>query len=209
MFGAFFLVYILCYSTYTFVHNLKQNIRNRERTYDEVSNTYVCYNGNLVDMDTGRARFVYCDSNYDKWLCGKDIQDVNLSQRQREIEYEKLKDNPKQRTAIYYEPEPPNIIYGDGTKRGRRYKDLHTGDLYIVRLDENGHAFYVRVDDDKVVRFTDKHISNLLEWNLYKKEEEIKAVKEFQDKIDKAKTESFWKRHDPTLIGDSKIDYEG
>lgn len=209
MFGVLFLIYIFYYVTHKFIRDLKQTIRNMDKTYDSLSNTYISYDGSLVDKKTGEPRFIYYDLKYDKWLCGKNIQNINLSQKQREMEYEKLRNNPGQKTAIFYEQEPPNIIYGDGTKRGRRYKDLFNEDLYVVRLDENGHAFYIRVNDDKVIRYTDRYITNLLERDAYNVEEEIRAKKDFQEKIDKAKTESFWKRHDPTLIGDSKINYIG
>lgn len=209
MFGVLFLIYMFYYITHKFIRDLKQTIRNMDKTYDNLSNTYISYNGSLIDRTTGKLRFIYYDSKHDKWLCGKGIQSINLSQKQREIEYEKLKNSPGQRTAIFYEQEPSNIIYGDGTKRGPRYKDLYTDDLYVVRLDENGHAFYVKVNDDKVIRYTDRYIKNLLEWNAYKKDDEVNAIKEFQNKIDKAKTESFWKLHDPTLIGNSKVNYKG
>ena len=209
MFGALFFLYIFCSGLYSIFKNCKITFKNMNETYDPLSNTYISYKGTLVDMDTGEARFTCFDSNHDKWLHGKNIQSINLSQKQREIEYEKLKKNPGQRTAIFFESEPINIVYGDGTKRGRRYKDLFNGDLYVVRLDKNGRAFYVRVKDNKVIRYTDRYISYLSERNSYNKEEEVVAIKAFQDKIDKAKEEPFWRRHDPTLIGDSQTDYKG
>jgi hypothetical protein len=107
---------------------------------------------------------------------------------------------------MFYSYEPPNLIYGDGIKRGRRFKDLYTEDLYVIRHDKYGNGFYVRICDNKVIRYTDNYISHLSEWNMYKKDDEKNAINEFQKEIDRVKDKSFWK-DDPTLIGDARTDY--
>lgn len=201
MLGALFFIYLFCYGFYIFFKRLKETIRLMDQTYDAQSNTYMSYDGTLVDKGTGKIRFIHGDKHGDRWLIGPGIQPLNLSQQEREKEYLRLKENPGDKTVILYEREPENKTYGDGIKRGSRYKDLHTGDLYVERHLKRGDDFYVRISDDKVIRFTDRHKERLLEWGMYTKEGEIAAINEFQKEIDEAKKDKYFWNDDPTLIG--------
>lgn len=192
MFGAVFIFALIIYGIVQVAKNTKDDFEGRRLYKDEKSNTYLAYDGSRRDLDTGKQRFIY-HQNGDRYMVGEDIETVNLSQKEREEKYEKVKLNhaPDQ-TVVFYEKEPLKA-----TKRGVRYKDLKTGDIYVVREDKNANSFYVTFDN-RVVRFADNERKYRKEFGVYDEEEERELVTAFQEAINNAPKDTLWK--DPTLI---------
>lgn len=195
MFGAVFLLFIFIIGLIALTKNIKHDYENRIEYSDKKTNTYLAYDGIYRDLDTGKSRFFY-RRNGDRYMRGEDIAERNLSQEEREAEYQQYKQSPTPgRTTCFYSNEPLDI---SKEKRGRRYKDLETGVLYVVRRDKKGRTFYVDLDNH-VVRYTD---SFRKKWNH---DDEAEAIKEFQEAINNAISNEYWKM-DPTLIGNLNYD---
>ena len=198
MFGATFLVFVFIVVVVTFTKNVKHDLENRERFTDKKTNTYLSYDGNYRDLNTGKYRSFY-RKNGDLYMSGEDIEERNVSKEEREKEYLYYQNNPvPNRTTCFYENEPSRLCSLGKEKRGRRYKDLKTGDLYVIRRSKNGEAFYVDFND-KVIRFTDH-------FRKGNEEREQDAIKAFQKDIDDAKANKLWTM-DPTLVGN--LNYDG
>ena len=196
MFGVTFIFMIIICAFITLCKDVKCDLENRKQYSDIKTNTYLAYDGNFRDLDTGKYRTFHRDKNGDLHMEGEDICDVNISQRQREENYKK--GALPGRTTCFYSNEPALIHYGSHVKRGCRYKDYQTGELYVVRRDKKGHSFYVTFNN-KVVRYTDSYIKILNKYGCYDKAKEKEAVENFQKRIDSVLNDDFWKK-DPTLI---------
>lgn len=192
MFGAVFLLGVVICSIIALVRNTKEDYHNRTDYRHDQSNTYLAHDMVYRDLDTGKARFLHKE-NGDLIMRGEDIEPVNLSQIERDKEYEKLKNKTNlSRTTCFFEPDPKVAKYG--TMRGNRYKDLETGEIYVVRRFQR-RSFYVGLADRKVKRYTDsqkRSSSNM---------DEEKDIVNFQKEIDEAKNDQFWKNTDYTMVG--------
>ena len=174
------------------VKNTIEDYQDRQISGDDKTNTYLAHDLVYRDLDTGKARFFYRE-NHDLIMRGEDIEPINISQIEREKEYEKLKNSPHQsRTTCYYAPVPKVARYG--TMRGRRYKDLETRDIFVIR-ECNRKSFYVGLNDKKVKGYTDS------QRKAYGNTNEKKDVINFQKEIDEALMSEYWKRNDATMIG--------
>lgn len=196
MFGAAFIFFILIYSVITCFKNVRYDLENRKQYKNTSLNTYLSYDGTYRDLDTGKYRAFRKDKHGDFYMRGEDITEINLSQIERERKY--LKGVQLEETVSFYQNEPSLIKYGSGVKRGRRYKDFKTGDIYVIRKDHLGRSYYVTLNN-KVVRYTDGFKKALISRNSYDKNKERIAVNNFQKKINSVANDSFWK-DDPTLI---------
>lgn len=190
MFGALFLLFIFFAALITLIRNVRDDIEGRRDFKNSFTNTYIAYDGCYRDLDTGKYRS-FSRRNGDIYMRGDGIQERNISQEKRNAEYQYYKDHPSpNRTTCFYENEPKQNEYNPMVKRGGRYKDLKTGEIYVIREDKT-HVFYVDLND-KVIRYTD----------FFRKgrdnSDEEEAVRKFQESIDKAKANKYWKM-DPTL----------
>lgn len=201
MFGVIFGLGIAVYLIYLSLANSYQDGQNKRKYKDISTNTYIDHDGVSRDLNTNRYRSITLDSHGDRHMWGKDIGDINLSQLDRKKEYEDYKDRLKRgedigRTTVFWEHSP---FYKMGAKNilGNRYKDIATGDIFVVR--EHKHkAYYVSISDLKAIRYTDSQREFYKEKNKYDENTEIANIKDFQETIDK-------QRYDSSYIGDPTL----
>lgn len=194
MFGIIVLVCIIIYAIYSSIVNDIDDNYGKKHFYDPTTNTYINHNGVSKDLKTNKYRFIYRDSHNDRHIWGKEIGDINLSQFDRQKEYEHYQKNPvEDRTTVYWAPSP---FYKEGKTilLGKRYKDLETGNILIVRT-HKALDFYIDIETLQVLRYTDSTTRMLKESNRYKREREQDDIKEFQLLIDK-------QRRDKSYVGD-------
>ena len=194
MFGIIVAIIIIIYLVYSSISNSIEDGKGKRLFKDESTNTYLDHNGVSRDLKTDKYRSITVDYNGDRHLWGKDIGDINLSRNKRIEEYEHYKRNPiKGRTTVYWEPSP---IYklGERNVLGKRYKDIETGDIYVVRSNNWKH-YYVEINKLKVIRYTDSQKRMLEEHNNYSRKKEHEDVATFQSLIER-------QRNDETFIGD-------
>lgn len=208
MFGAIFFIGIIIAVIIHNIRNFGADYSARLNTFSNDTNTFIDHNGAFRDIDTWEYKRISYDENGDKWVEDEKGNKLNISQKKRNEEYNKYLKMIKNgndisviRTATYYEPGPTKENYG--TILGKRYKDLETGCIMIVRC-FNNKFFYVDKDESKVLRYTD-HQRKLLRKinNAIKHDENIekKDVEAFQKAIDKAIWDPNYKLGDPTRVG--------
>lgn len=192
MFGAVFIFGLLIYAIIHFFHNVREDYDGRQRYYDPSSNTYLSYDGTRRNINNGAYRFIY-HKNGDRYMEGDDVGVVNLSQQEREKEYERLKSNhDDDKTTMFYAKDSSEDII-----KGARYRDLNTGEIYVLRDDKEHNQFYVTLNN-KVVRFSDTEKRNKKLYGVYDEKKEMELIEKFQTEINRASQDPFWK--DPTMI---------
>lgn len=192
MFGAIFIIIFVIFGIVTICKNVAEDYDGRKNYRNDFTNTYMGYDGVDRDLDTGKARFFYRENGDQIMRKEESLETINVSQQKRDIEYEKAKKGYYPgRTTMYYAPSP-KAPYGSRIMNGARYKDIETGEIYVVR-EFNRQSFYVDLKG-KVVRYTDfqkKHTPD--------KEREFKEVAAFQKEIERAK--KTWGNADYTFVG--------
>lgn len=194
MFGIIVLVCIIVYAIYSSITNGIDDNYGRKYHLDVTTNTYIDHNGTSRDLKTNKYRSIFRDYNGDKHIWGNEIGDINLSQIDRQKEFEKYKQNPiSGRTTVYWEPSP---VYKEGKRNflGKRYKDLKTENILVVRT-HKCLDYYVDLQSLRVLRYTDSTTRMLKGSGRYKRETEIENIEEFQNLINK-------QRNDTSYIGD-------
>ena len=194
MFGIVVLICIIIYAFYSSIINDIDDNYGKRNYRDYSTNTYIDHDGVSRDLKTNKYRSITRDINGDRHLWGTDIGDINLSQINRQKEYDKFKRSPVTgRTTVYWSPSP---VYKEdkAVLLGKRYKDLETGNILIVRT-HKALDFYVDTKTLQVLRYTDSTTRMLKDSNRYKKEREQEDIKEFQLLIDK-------QRSDQSYVGD-------
>lgn len=162
--------------------NAIDNVGNRNKFRNNITNTYIDHNGVFRDLNTNKPVGIY-HKNHDLIVVDNKGNRKNVSQEMRDKEFMALKNNrPKDRTVY--------AIYGDIRKNisgcfyAFLYQDLITDEFVFCR-----HYFhkqyYIRLSDFKVLRYSDgqKYIEK--ENNTYNNKEEKAGIKEFQKEIDK------------------------
>lgn len=197
MFGAIFIFTLIICGIVYIISSAIENSENKKKYKDNISNTYMGYDGIYRDLDTDKPRFMY-RQNGDRYMKGDDIGIVNISQLERDKEYEQAKNKSIDgKTVSFYSNEPANAYTCERIKKGVRYKDLENGEIYVVRQDRYRNRFFVTLNN-RVVRFTDMERKNKIEFNNYDEQKEKELVREFQEEINKASNDPYWK--DPTVI---------
>ena len=198
MFGLIFGLGIAVYLIYLSLANSYFDGQNKRKYRDDSTNTYIDHNGVSRDLLTNRYRSITKDYFGDRHMWGKDIGDINLSQLNREKEYEDYRERLRHgedigRTTVFWEHSP---FYKNGERNllGKRYKDIATGNIFIVRQHRNKN-YYVDINDLKVIRYTDRQREFYKEQKMYSEKIEIEGVKDFQETINK-------QRYDSSFIGD-------
>lgn len=199
MFGAIVLVIVIIYAVRMFFVNTADDIYGRINFKNDRFNTYIDHNGILRDLNSNKYRFISTDYKGDVHLEGKGIENVNISQQEREKEYIRYKHAMEQgldieRTTVYWSPTPDYDISREINILGKRYKDIETGKVLVVR-EHNYQNFYVTTDTMEVVRYTDSQRRTMKLHNNYSEEKEIKDIAAFQKYINA-------QRINPNYIGD-------
>ena len=199
MFGIIVFIILVIYVIRMFILNSTDDIKGRGEFRNDHFNTYIDHNGINRDLDTNQYRSITTDYNGDIYLKGKDIGNVNISQQDREKEYQQYKNALEHgldigRTTTYWSPSPNFNPSKEINVLGKRYKDLKSGEILVVRVHEYKN-YYVTIDTMEVLRYTDFQRYTMEQHNNYSKEKEIKDVKEFQKYINN-------RRSDLKFIGD-------
>lgn len=199
MFGIIVFIILVIYVIRMFILNSTDDIKGRREFRNDHFNTYIDHNGINRDLDTNQYRSITKDYNGDIYLKGKDIGNVNISQQDREKEYQQYKNALEHgvdigRTTTYWSPSPNFNPSKEINVLGKRYKDLKSGEILVVRVHEYKN-YYVTIDTMEVLRYTDFQRYTMEQHNNYSKEKEIKDVEEFQKYINN-------RRSDSKFIGD-------
>ena len=199
MFGIIVFIILVIYVIRMFILNSTDYIKGRSEFRNDRFNTYIDHNGINRDLDTNQYRSITRDYNGDIYLKGKDIGNVNISQQDREKEYRQYKNALEHgldigRTTTYWSPSPNFNPSKEINVLGKRYKDLKSGEILVVRVHEYKN-YYVTIDTMEVLRYTDFQRYTMEQHNNYSKEKEIKDVEEFQKYINN-------RRSDLKFIGD-------
>ena len=166
MFGIIVFIILVIYVIRMFILNSTDDIKGRREFRNDHFNTYIDHNGINRDLDTNQYRSITKDYNGDIYLKGKDIGNVNISQQDREKEYQQYKNALEHgldigRTTTYWSPSPNFNPSKEINILGKRYKDLKSGEILVVRVHEYKN-YYVTIDTMEVLRYTDfqRYINN-------------------------------------------------
>lgn len=179
MFGILYTIFM---SIGGFGYNYKQTIKEqgrREKAYTSYDRTYYDKKGKRRLVDNNR--WVTSDVvNGDRVLRDVDTGKIyrNFSNEQRNKKWAKLKQEAIEKGKTVYLYIYSSQIPLEDPWKGDRYKDITTGDVYVIRrqyLNLNGGRdckFYVNIKTGLYVRKTDEQIIKDQYW--YKKLETVK-----------------------------------
>lgn len=162
MFGLVYLLWSLVSHTGAVI---KEGIHNVNAKVDPRTNTFINYQGQHVDYDTGELRFLFHE-NGDEVLRDKHLQLVrNLSKEEREKAYAKAREN-NDGSFAFKTDERRWISFNNGLcnvkSKAQIYKDMVTGEEYATTyittdaFKKEKKEFYVKVSDPtSLVRLSD------------------------------------------------------
>lgn len=158
MFG---LIYSLFVSVGCVVHKAnqhKENEENKVKYRHPDGLTYVDIKGQSRLLTTNELVFYMTDRYGDYVLqnmSGRIIKNFSAEKREKELQ-ERLETSHKNKESTYCIDD--NTHEKEWTRKGKRFKDFETGDIYIIRC-INYKYYYMRFDDGMLVRKTDYQIA--------------------------------------------------
>ena len=154
MFGLLYLLWAMISNTGAIIKEANHNIHAK---VNPRTNTFINYQGRLVDYDTGELRFWSIEPNGDEVLRDKRQNIVrNISEEERIKGYFHAKNN-NDGSIAFNTKEKRYIKFFNGinnvTCRATIYKDLSTGEEYVTanvmvdRIKKIKKEFYLRASD--------------------------------------------------------------
>ena len=139
---------------------LKELNWNVKAKIDPITNTYMDYNGKLIDYDSGQQRIYTIKSNGDKVLLDTKYNVIrNISKEKRIREYKYLKKTRSDKSATTYKTnEIRSVVINHPITRkpirikGTIYKDLSNGEEYF-EIKQNVNKEYTHDSSDTKKKF--------------------------------------------------------